>query len=51
VRPHQKNKTVHITSKQTREAPTIGAGHEAYGYASEAPRRRIDPNLFSIFGH
>jgi len=51
VRPRQKNKTVHITSKRTREAPTIGAGHEAYGYASEAPRRRIDPNLFSIFGH
>jgi hypothetical protein len=33
----------------TREAPTIAAGHDAYGYA-EAPRRRIDPNLFYIFG-
>ena len=49
ARPDQKHKMVHVTRKQTREAPTIAAGHDAYGYA-EAPRRRIDPNLFSIFG-
>jgi hypothetical protein len=49
ARPNQKHKMVHVTPKRTPEAPTIAAD-DAYGYAQE-PRRRIDPNLFSIFGH
>jgi hypothetical protein len=32
----------------THEAPTTVVGQNAYGYAQEP--RRIDPNLFSIFG-
>ena len=47
ARPDQKHKMVHVTRKQPREAPTIAAG-DAYGYAQEP--RRIDPNLFPIFG-
>ena len=47
ARPDQKHKMVHLTPKRTHEAPTIAAG-DAYGYAQE--RRRIDPNLFPIFG-
>jgi hypothetical protein len=39
----QKHQTVRVTGKQ----PTIAAG-DAYGYAQEP--RRIDPNLFLIFG-
>ena len=46
---NQKHQT-HVARKQSREAPTTDAGREAYGYAAEEPRRRIDPNL-SIFGH
>ena len=44
----QKHQTVRITRKQPREAPTTTTG-DAYGYAQE-PRRRIDPQLFPIFG-
>ena len=47
---NQKHQTVHVARKQPREAPTTGAGREAYGYAAEEPRRRIDPNLFPFFG-
>jgi hypothetical protein len=47
---NQKHQTVHVARKQPREAPTTGAGLEAYGYAAEEPRRRIDPNLFPFFG-
>jgi hypothetical protein len=47
ARPDQKHQTVHVTRKQPREAPTIAAG-DAYGYAQEP--RRIDPNLFPLFG-
>jgi len=47
ARPDQKHKMVHVTPKRTHEAPTIAAG-DAYGYAQEP--RRIDPNLFPIFG-
>ena len=42
-----RDKTVRVTRKQPREAPTIAAG-DAYGYAQEP--RRIDPQLFPIFG-
>ena len=48
ARPDQKHKMVHVTPKRTHEAPTIDAGRNAYGYAQEP--RRIDPNLFSLFG-
>ena len=47
ARPDQKHKMVHVNRKQPREAPTIAAG-DAYGYAQEP--RRIDPQLFAIFG-
>ena len=47
ARPDQKHKTVHVTPKRTREAPTTAAG-DAYGYAQEP--RRLDLNLFPIFG-
>ena len=47
ARPDQKQKMVHVTPKRTHEAPTIAAG-DAYGYAQEP--RRIDPNLFPLFG-
>jgi threonine dehydrogenase-like Zn-dependent dehydrogenase len=47
ARPDQKHKMVHVTPKRTHEAPTIAAG-DAYGYAQEP--RRIDPNLFPLFG-
>ncbi len=50
ARPDQKKRRVRVTHKPRHEAPTIDdAGRDAYGYAGE-PRRRIDPNLFSIFG-
>ena len=48
-RTNQKHKTARVIRKRTREVPSVFDGHEAYGYAVE-PRRRIDPNLFSIFG-
>jgi len=47
ARLDQKRKMVHVTPKRTHEAPTTAAG-DAYGYAQEP--RRIDPNLFPIFG-
>jgi threonine dehydrogenase-like Zn-dependent dehydrogenase len=47
ARPDQKHKMAHVTPKRTHEAPTIAAG-DAYGYAQEP--RRIDPNLFPLFG-
>jgi hypothetical protein len=47
ARPNQKHKIAHLTRKRTHEAPTT-AGHDAYGYAAEP--RRIDSNLFPIFG-
>jgi hypothetical protein len=47
ARSNQKRQTVHVTRKQPREAATIAAG-DAYGYAQEP--RRIDPNLFPLFG-
>jgi hypothetical protein len=50
ARPDQKHQTVHVARKQPREAPTTGADREAYGYAPEEPRRRIDPNPFTFFG-
>ena len=44
----QKHQTlVHVTPKQSHEAPTIPAG-DAYGYAQEP--RRLDRSLFPIFG-
>jgi hypothetical protein len=46
--PNQKHKMVQKTHKPTHEAPTTVAGQNAYGYAEEP--RRIDSNLFSIFG-
>jgi hypothetical protein len=48
ARPNQKHKMVHVTRKSTGEVPTMGASHNAYGYAEEP--RRIDPNLFPFFG-
>jgi hypothetical protein len=48
ARTDQKHKMVHITPKHTHEPPTIAAG-DAYGYAQEP--RRLNPNLFPIFGH
>jgi hypothetical protein len=47
VRPDRKKKMMHVSRKPRHEAPTTNAA--SYGYAEE-PRRRIDPNLFSIFG-
>jgi len=47
ARPNQKHKMAHVTPKRTYEAPTIVEG-DAYGYAQEP--RRIDSNLFAIFG-
>ncbi len=47
ARPDQKKKRVYVTRKPRHEAPTTDEA--SYGYAEE-PRRRIDPNLFSIFG-
>ena len=46
--PNLKHKMVRRTGKPTHEAPTIVAGHEAYGYAEEP--RRIDPYPFPVFG-
>jgi hypothetical protein len=46
--PNQKHKTVHVTHKEPREALTIDAGRNAYGYAEEPGR--IDPNRFPFFG-
>ena len=43
----QKHQTVRVTRKQPHETPNIAAG-DAYGYAQEP--RRIDPNLFPLFG-
>jgi hypothetical protein len=45
--PDQKRKIVHVSPKPTHEVPTGTAG-DAYGYAQEP--RRLDPNLFPIFG-
>ena len=45
---NQKHKTARVTHKRSRDVPTAVEGHETYGYAAEP--RRIDPNLFSIFG-
>ena len=47
-RTNQKHKTARVIRKRTRDVPTAVEGHEAYGYAAEP--RRIDQNLFSIFG-
>ena len=47
ARPDHKHKIVHVTRERTHEAPTTN--ETTYGYAQE-PRRRIDPNLLSIFG-
>ena len=47
ARADQKHKMVHLTRKQTHEAPTI-AESDSYGYAEEP--RRIDSNLFPFFG-
>ena len=47
-RLHPKHNMVEDTHKPTPEAPTIGAGRNAYGYAEDP--RRIDPNLFLFFG-
>ena len=47
-RTKQKHKTARVIHRRSREVPTAVEGHEAYGYAVEP--RRIDPNLFSIFG-
>ncbi len=47
ARLDQKKKMVHVIRKLRHEAPTTDEA--SYGYAEE-PRRRIDPNLFSIFG-
>jgi hypothetical protein len=47
ARPDHKRKIVHVTRERTHEAPSTNEA--SYGYAQE-PRRRIDPNLFSIFG-
>ena len=47
ARPDHKHKIVHVLRERTHEAPTTN--EPSYGYAQE-PRRRIDPNLFSIFG-
>lgn len=58
AQPDQGHKVVQVTGKKARpnpkhnrpthEAPTTVVGQNAYGYAQEP--RRIDPNLFSIFG-
>jgi threonine dehydrogenase-like Zn-dependent dehydrogenase len=48
VRPNPTHKMVQDTHKPMHEAPTTVADQNAYGYAQEP--RRIDPNLFSIFG-
>ncbi len=47
ARTDQKKKMVHVIRKPRHEAPTTDVA--SYGYVEE-PRRRIDPNLFSIFG-
>lgn len=45
--PDHKHKIVHVTRERTHETPSTNEA--SHGYAQE-PRRRIDPNLFSIFG-
>ena len=47
ARPDHKHKIAHVTRERTHEAPSTNEA--SFGYAQE-PRRRIDPNLFSIFG-
>jgi ABC-type antimicrobial peptide transport system permease subunit len=47
VHPDRKKKMMHVSRKPRHEAPTTDEA--SYGYAEE-PRRRIEPNLFSIFG-
>jgi hypothetical protein len=47
ARPDHKHKIVHVPRERTHEPPSTNEA--SYGYAQE-PRRRIDPNLFSIFG-
>ncbi len=47
VPPDQKKKMMHVSRKPRHEGPTTDEA--SYGYAEE-PRRRIAPNLFSIFG-
>ena len=47
-RTNHRHKTARVIHRRSREVPTAVEGHEAYGYAVEP--RRIDPNLFSIFG-
>ena len=46
----RKNKAVHTAHKRMPAPPNTVVGRDtAYGYAEE-PRRRIDPNLFFVFG-
>ena len=45
---NRKNKIARTAHKQMHPLPTTD-GSDAYGYA-EAPRYRIDPNTFFIFG-
>jgi hypothetical protein len=47
TRSDHKHKIAHVTRERTHEVPSTNDA--SYGYAQE-PRRRIDPNLFSIFG-
>jgi hypothetical protein len=47
TQPERKNKIARTAHKQMHSLPT--GGDDAYGYA-EAPRYRIDPNMFFIFG-
>jgi hypothetical protein len=48
ARTNHRHETARVIHKRSRDVPTAVEGHEAYGYAVEP--RRIDPNLFSIFG-
>jgi len=46
----RKNKVVHTAHKRVHAPPnTVVGGDAAYGYAEET-HRRIDPNLFFVFG-
>lgn len=45
----RKSKVVHTTHKRMHASPNTAVGGDAYGYA-EAPRYRVDPNLFFTFG-
>jgi hypothetical protein len=47
--PERKNKVARTVHKRMHSLPATVGGGDAYGYA-EAPRYRIDPNMFFIFG-